>query len=104
MSEAALLRDIRQALNATKRVRVVRNTVGFDVEHRAKYGLGEGSPDLIGVLRGGRAFGCEVKTPVGRLSRAQRAWWRAARAWGITGGTARSVDEAIKLLEEAERS
>jgi len=95
------MQAIRKALNDTGRVRVVRNSVGFDREHKSRYGLGVGSPDLVGALRGGRAFGCEVKTPTGRLSPEQRAWWRAAHAWGIQGGVANSVDQALALLDEA---
>ncbi len=101
MSETAILRDIREALNATGRVRVVRNNVGFDPEHKVPYGLGRGSADLVGVLRNGRCFCVEVKTPKGRLSREQVAWWRAATSWGIQGGVARSVPEALQLLDEA---
>jgi len=83
------------------RVRVIRNHVGFDSEHKCRYGLGIGSPDLIGVLRGGRVFAVEVKTPIGRLSPEQKAWWQAASKWAIAGGVARSVDEALELLDEA---
>ena len=101
------MRDIREALNTARdvdgkyRVRVVRNSVGFDEVHKVMYGQ-KGSPDLWGVLRGGIAFGCEVKTPEGRASKYQRAWWRAARMWGWRGGFARSVPEAMALLDAAD--
>lgn len=102
MTESAILRDIRDALNRTGRCRVVRNNVGVDVDRGTRYGLGNGSPDLVGVLRNGRAFCIEVKAPRGRMRPEQEAWWRAARAWGVTGGVARSVPEALALLAEAE--
>lgn len=101
MSETEIMSDIRKALNATGHVRVVRNAVGFDSDHKCRYGLGVGSPDLIGTLRGGRCFAVEVKTPRGRLSPEQAAWWHAASAWGVAGGVARSVPEALALLDAA---
>ncbi len=101
-SETTIMREIRDALNATGRCRLVRNAVGFDAVNRQRYGL-VGSPDLWGVLKGGQCFAVEVKTPIGRLSNDQKRWWTAARRWGIQGGTARSVEEAMSLLDEAER-
>ena len=100
-SEAAILRYIRHALNQSGRVRVIRNTVGFDQTRNIRYGLGTGSPDLIGPLRDGRIFAVEVKTTRGRMSVEQCAWWMAARKWGVTGGVATSVGEAMALLDAA---
>lgn len=102
MSETAIMRDIRAALNNTGRVRLYRNNVGVDMERGIRYGMGNGSPDLIGWLRSGRAFAIEVKTPAGRLSADQKAWWVSARSWGVQGGVARSVSEALVLLDGAE--
>lgn len=102
--ESAILAAIRAAINATGRARLVRNNVGLGqlTDHsRIPYGLGRGSPDLVGTLRNGVCFCIEVKRPGGRLTDAQRAWWRAARAWGIRGGVARSVEDAMRLLDEA---
>lgn len=99
--ETALMREIRAALNATGRCRVVRYSVGYDATNKVRYG-NPGWPDLIGVLRSGRAFMVEVKTSTGRLRPEQEAFWRAARAWGVTGGVARSVPEALALLAAAE--
>jgi hypothetical protein len=101
MREASILAAIRQAINADGRARVLRNSVGFDPERKVRYGLGMGSPDLIGVLRSGVCFALEVKSPTGRMSKEQEAWWRSARAWGVRGGVARSVEEAMRLLDEA---
>ena len=105
MRENEIQAKIREALNRTDRVRLVRNSVGFDEIHKVRYGLGNGSPDLIGALRDGRVFAIECKRSAGgRVSLEQAAWWIAARRWGVTGGFARSVDEAMKLLDEAEES
>ena len=101
MLESDIQRAIRTALNADGRVRLIRNSTGFDLEAKVRYGLGVGGPDLIGVLRDGRAFFIEVKRPGQRLRPEQEAWHRAARAWNVRGGTATSVAEAMALLEEA---
>ena len=102
MTESELQHRIREALNSTGRCRVVRNNVGVDTDRGVRYGLGVGSPDLVGILRVGRAFCVEVKRPGKTRSSKQRAWWRAYLAWGGLGGVATSVDEAIDLLDEAE--
>lgn len=97
--EAILARNIRCALNRTGLVRLVVNRIGFDERARCPYGLGEGSPDLIGVLKDGRVFALEVKTPKGSARESQKAWWRAAEKWNIRGGYVRSVKEAMDMLE-----
>jgi hypothetical protein len=101
MRESEIQSRIRQAINQTDKARVMRNSVGFDFDKRIRYGLGVGSPDLIGVLRNGRVFALECKAKNGRLSTEQAAWWLAARQWGITGGVAKSVEDALLLLEAA---
>jgi hypothetical protein len=98
--ETTLMRAIREAINRDGRARLVRYHAGFDVVNKVKYGM-VGWPDLIGVLRNGRCFCVEVKTPTGRLSREQVAFWAAARKWNVAGGVATSVAEALALLEAA---
>ena len=106
--ETAISRNIRLALNRTGRVRLVDNEVGMEQVTHTRYGLGKGSPDLMGVLRCGRVFCIEVKTPrayrgpANGLSVDQQAWWRAAPQWGVTGGVADSIERALELLEAAE--
>ena len=109
MTETTLSKQIRVALNRTGRVRLLDNEVGFASQERVRYGLGNGSPDLVGVVRPyGRVFCIEVKTPAAYrrphhgLSADQQAWWRASSHWGVTGGVADSVDRALELLEAAE--
>jgi hypothetical protein len=103
MTETQLMRLQKHELNLSKRCRLVRNNVGVDIERGIKFGLGEGSPDLCGVLTSGHAFCIETKVPGGRIRPAQIAWWRAAYKWGVRGGIARSLEGAWRLLDEAER-
>jgi VRR-NUC domain-containing protein len=84
-------------------VRLLDNEVGFDEAHKVRYGLGNGSPDLVGVLRNGRCVGLEVKTAGGRVAREQTAWMTAARKWGVFCCVVRSIDEAMAAIERAER-
>lgn len=108
-TEATILGEIREALNTARdatgalRCRLYRNSVGYDEQRRVHYGQ-VGSPDLLGVLRCGRAFGIEVKGERGRMRPEQVAWWKAAALWGVAGGEAHSVAEAMELLAEAERT
>ena len=102
MGESRISKDIRKAINESGRARIVRNNVGMDLEHGVRYGCGLGSPDFIGVLRDGRSFCIECKAIRGHASFNQLAWWHAARKWGVLGGIARSVDEAMALLDAAD--
>lgn len=102
--ETILLNRIRAELNQSGRCRMVRNNTGFDLDRKVRYGIGTGAPDLLGVLKDGRAFCVEVKTPTGRTSAEQTAWWMVSRRWGVLGGVARSVEDAFRLLDEAEKS
>ncbi len=102
MNESTILKAIRLALNRTRRVRVVRNTVGVDADRGVRYGLGVGSADLIGMLPTGRVFAIEVKTPTGRLSSHQHTWLAAVRRWGGFAAVARSTDDALDALARAE--
>ncbi|MFH5927131.1 VRR-NUC domain-containing protein [Roseomonas xinghualingensis] len=71
----------------------------------ARFGLADGSHDLIGIRRllitpemvGGHigAFlSVEVKSPTGRTSASQDRWTNMVRAFGGLAGAARSVDQA----------
>ena len=105
MSEAELLAAIRDALVTSGRVMVWRNNSGMlRAEHGrvVRFGLGLGSADLIGLVRGsGRFFALEVKTPRGTASPEQRAWIGAVVAAGGFARVVRSVDEAMAALDEA---
>lgn len=104
MSETAIMRAVHDAVVVTGRALLWRNNVGrarFGPSWVA-YGMGVGSADLVGILRpDGRGFALEVKTATGRLSPEQRAWHRA---WSEAGGfvaCVRSVEEALRALDDA---
>lgn len=106
MSETAILQAVRHALVASGHVMLFRNNVGLaramHGDHPIRFGLGVGSPDLVGILRpSGRLVGFEVKTVRGRLSAEQRAWHTAARMAGAFVAVVRSATEAEAALTRA---
>jgi hypothetical protein len=110
--EAPVLRAILRAFDGDPTVRLWRNTVGTTEEwgetstgaieaRHITYGLGEGSPDIVGVVtvRGlGVMVGIEAKSATGRVRPAQAQWLAAAAGRGIITGVARSVDEARAII------
>ena len=100
MSETSIMRAIREAVNRIEGCRCWRNNVGFDAKNRIPYGLGVGSPDLVGIAYG-RLLGIEVKTATGRIRPEQRAWLEAVTRLGGVVGVCRSVDEALALVHSA---
>lgn len=104
MKETPLMVAIHEAVLRTGRVLLWRNNTGLATFGRARvpFGLGLGGADLVGALRPhGRFFALEVKTDAGRLSAEQRAWHRAVSAAGGFVACVRSVEEALRALEEA---
>lgn len=96
------MKDIRTAINSTGRAIVLRNTVGFDKDHRQSYGLGKGSPDLVGMLfDSGRVFCLEIKTIKGRTTREQDHWIAYCNKRGGFARVVRSVEEALGALDDA---
>jgi len=59
-----------------------------------------GSPDIHGMLRGGRALYIEVKTQTGRLTPEQQKFLALAKHHGAAAGVARSVNDAIAIIED----
>lgn len=103
--ETVLTHNIRIAVNRTGRARLVRNNVGVDSVRGVRYGLGVGSPDLVGLIVGsGRAFALEVKTERGKPTKEQLAWLAAFRKAGGHGAIVRSVEDALTELDLAEWS
>lgn len=104
MKETPIMRAIHDAIVLTGRARLWRNNTGVATYGGAKvaYGLGVGSPDLVGFLvPSGRFFALEVKTETGRLSREQRCWHASSVSGGAFVACVRSVEEALRALEEA---
>jgi hypothetical protein len=101
MTETLLMRSIMHALTKDRLCMLERNNVGKLRDKRGQYvkfGLGEGSPDLVGIYQG-RFIGIEVKTPKGRLSDVQRRWHAIATQHGARIVTARSIEEALECLK-----
>ncbi len=65
-----------------------------------RFGLGQGSTDLVIGVRG-RVLFRELKTEDGRLSPEQIKWHAQARLRGLDVGVWRSVAEAVAAVEEA---
>jgi hypothetical protein len=104
MSETAIQKAIRVAVNASGRAIVWRNNTGVDVARGVRYGLGNGSADLVGMLvPSGRFLALEVKTPVGRLSNEQILWIDVVRKRGGAAYCVRSVAEALEAVDHALR-
>lgn len=101
-SERFLLAAVKKAINNDGRARVARNTVGFDEDRAVRYGLGIGSADLVGIVRGsGRVFALEVKTDRGRTSPEQDTWLESVRRMGGFAAVVRSEEEAMSAVKRA---
>lgn len=122
--ETDLVRSILAAINRLPGVRATRNNVGTIEDRRGvpvTFGLGEGSPDIVGILTfgGGNtapaerdegtlllrtldplavAFAIEVKQPKRYETRLQKAWHATARRRGLVSCVARSDEDAIAFL------
>jgi hypothetical protein len=105
MTERDIQAAIRLALGARRDVVLWRNNVGLAEHHgqRVRYGLTEGSADLIGLVRMasglGRFFALEIKTLKGRLQPAQKMWLELVRDYGGFAAVVRSEDEAVAAVE-----
>ena len=62
-------------------------------------GLPAGFPDLFGVTLAGRFLAIEVKSPKGKSTEAQENFRAAILKAGGRAGVARSVAEALAILE-----
>lgn len=110
--EKRIQREIEAAIGSEPDLLLFKNSVGTatftnDEEGRSyyvPYGLGDGSPDLVGILnvRGvGRWFCLEIKPPEGELEPHQRTCHEIWRRFGAFIETARSVADARAALERA---
>ena len=100
-SEQNILNDIMIALSKAGAT-VWRNNVGAlqDKTGRlVRYGLCKGSSDLIGICPDGRFLAVEVKTSTGQVRPEQVLFIDAVIAKGGRAGVARSVDDALRILE-----
>jgi hypothetical protein len=112
--ETDLQQRIRLALGTHPDARLFRNQVGSLPDPRTgrlvTFGLARGSADLIGwrtvtvtpEMVGQRIAvftSLEIKTPSGRLSPAQTHWLHAVRTAGGIAGVARSVADAVVIVQ-----
>lgn len=112
-SESSLVVAIREALAELPYVAVFRNNTGelIDVRHRpVRFGLGIGSPDLVGWVRldmpddgppFARFFALEVKREGKQLGPAQREWLQRINRAGGYAQVVYSVEQALHAATEA---
>jgi hypothetical protein len=116
--EADVMHDAREWLGRQTDVRMMRNNVG-QLEDRTgrpvTYGLGVGSPDLVGhvavtvhISTGeerqiARAMAIELKAPGKRPGPDQVAWMNLKRRQGWAIGWADSLAGVIEIVEKARR-
>lgn len=113
-AETDLQQRIRLALGTHPELRIFRNQVGQLPDPRTgrmvQFGLARGSADLIGWrtmvitpdMVGQRIAvftSIEVKTERGRVRPEQHAWLGCVQAAGGIGGVARSVADALTIVE-----
>lgn len=63
-------------------------------------GLTKGGSDIIGIAPDGRFLAVEVKTPTGRIRPEQTVFLDVVRKAGGIAGVARSVEEALRLIQQ----
>jgi hypothetical protein len=72
------------------------------------FGLGDGSADLVGVVRMenglGRFVALEIKTPKEKAEEHQLRWAREVRELGGFCAVVHSTDEAVLAIHEARKS
>jgi hypothetical protein len=103
-SERHIQHAVREAIGSLNGCAFFRNNVGAaDTEDRhIRYGLAEGSSDLVGLVLmdsgAGRFCALEVKTASGRVSPAQKQWGELVRRYGGFYAVVRSVEEAVAAV------
>jgi hypothetical protein len=63
-------------------------------------GLTKGGSDIIGIAPDGRFLAVEVKTTLGRIRPEQTIFLDVVRKAGGIAGVARSVEEALQLIQQ----
>lgn len=93
---------VNEANAVTKLSRLIedKKAAAMAVLPEERFGLGQGSTDLVIGVRG-RVLFRELKTEDGRLSPEQIKWHAQARLRGLDVGVWRSVAEAVAAVEEA---
>ena len=104
-SEHQIQNEIRLAL-ANRNCLVFRTNVGKVKMADGRWfdtGLPKGFSDLTGArLSDGKIFFIEVKNKNGRVREDQVKFINSMKKYGLIAGVARSVEDAIKIVEESE--
>lgn len=113
MNEAEVLAAVHKYLASQPDVWIRRNSVGFyksPAGHAITYGLGKGSPDLVGSVAlpffgrtVAQAIGVEVKSARGAVRAEQAAWHAGAAVCGWRVAVVRSVADAEFFLANVRR-
>jgi hypothetical protein len=69
-------------------------------KHASPFAI-NGTPDILGILKGGRFAAIEVKTKTGVVSDAQEKFIAKAQRLGACVGVARSAEEALRIMQDA---
>lgn len=103
MTESDIQRSIMLALSQAgcliwrNNSGILKNPAGIPI----KFGVGNpGGSDLIGIAPGGRFIAIEVKTPRGRATPEQIRFIEAVKKHGGIAGIARSVEDALSLINQ----
>ena len=103
MTEADIQRSIMLALSQAgcliwrNNAGILKNPAGIPI----KFGVGNpGGSDLIGIAPGGRFIAIEVKTTKGRATPEQIRFIEAVKNHGGIAGIARSVEDALSLINQ----
>lgn len=104
MSEQQLQNEILRMIGASfpDSARAWRNNSGAlkDQSGRlVRFGC-PGSPDILGIAKGGIWFGIEVKTEMGRMSEAQKNFRNMVLSMGGHYACVRSINEAWDFLHQ----
>lgn len=104
MKESAIQKSILEALAMHDfwcwRVNAGTYVVEHNGKSRAIKGAPPGTPDIIGVLFGGRMFGLEVKTATGKQTDKQADWQEKATKRGVRYAVVRTWTEALERVRE----
>ncbi len=70
-----------------------------DKTHYIRANTQKGMADIQGMLKGGRLYAFEVKSPTGIVAPHQEAYLKTVRDGGGIGEVVRSVDDVLGILE-----